>query len=136
MVEMGVGEEQVEIDRSFRREAAPERTDAGPGIENKPVRSASDLDAGGIAAISDRVGARRRDAAANTPETGGKVGGGRCGHRARPPCRAYVIAATLARGHGQVERNSALERVSTDPVKIDPTRVFSSYLKGSLTIMA
>src|SRR5204862_5938227 len=68
MVEMGVGEIDVYVERRLARQVQPQGADAGAGVEDQPPPARSDLEARGIAAIAGifRSGAGYR--AAHAPE--------------------------------------------------------------------
>ncbi len=57
MVEMGVGEIDVDVDRRLARELEPERPDAGAGVEDQAAAAGGDFQARRIAAIARVLGA-------------------------------------------------------------------------------
>ena len=68
MVEVEVGEEDVEPGR-LGREGEAEAADPGAGVEREQgAVGERDADAGGVAAVADRLGAGGGDRAAGAPE--------------------------------------------------------------------
>ena len=73
MVDMGVGEQHVGLDRrAGRQQRTAERPDAGAGIKDEQLVVASHLDARRIAAVSGGAGSRHGDAAPHAPEPHGE----------------------------------------------------------------
>ena len=70
MVEMGVSEQKVRVDRRpLLRQSVTESAQAGAGIKDQQMVAASQFNAGGIAAITLRQRPRHGDAAARTPKS-------------------------------------------------------------------
>src|SRR6202034_636148 len=68
MVDMGVGEQHVRLDRRAGREQrAAERANPGAGIEDEQLVVASNFNAGRVAAIARSARTRHRDTATHTP---------------------------------------------------------------------
>ena len=66
MIEMGVGEKQIRVHRRLKMVAEHPR--AGAAVEHQQARTASNLDARGVAAIVERIAAGAGDGAAHPPE--------------------------------------------------------------------
>lgn len=77
MVPVGVAEQQVNIADSCFQHLLSQRPDPRPGVENKPPIVENDLDATGVAAVTNMLRRRACDAAANPPELD-------CEHRTGP----------------------------------------------------
>jgi hypothetical protein len=70
-----VRDEQRELERAvaeFGEQGFPQRAQAGAGVENDDVVAGADLDAGGVAAVTDGARPRRGNRAANAPEFYGR----------------------------------------------------------------
>ncbi len=83
VVPVGVRNEQGEVERlrlQFAREGEAERANPAPGIENNHFVIESQFDAGGIAAVANRLGAGTGNGTAHTPETHDQS---RCGMKER-----------------------------------------------------
>jgi hypothetical protein len=69
VVVVRVAAKYVGMHRSFlRRERAAQGPETRSRVEDDDVVAAPNLDTGGVAAISDRAGARAGDASADAPE--------------------------------------------------------------------
>jgi hypothetical protein len=69
VVEMGVGEIDVDVDRRLAGELEPERADAGAGVEDQTAAAAGDFQARRIAAVARLLGARAGNRASHSPKT-------------------------------------------------------------------
>ena len=70
VVDMAVGEEEIEVRAAFLGKPPPEGRKPGPRVEHQHRVAAADLDARGVAAIAGEAGVRDRDASAHPPESG------------------------------------------------------------------
>ena len=68
VVEMGVREIDVDVDRGLARQFEAERPDAGAGVENETTAARGDLEARGVAAIARILGAGARNRPSHAPE--------------------------------------------------------------------
>src|SRR3546814_20466719 len=59
----------VGVERLLAFQRGAERAQAGAAVEDQQMRTATHLQAGGVAAIAHEFGARAGDAAADAPET-------------------------------------------------------------------
>src|SRR3546814_19558566 len=73
MVEMGMGEEEVGVERTVALDALAELPQPGPGIEDQEPPAATDFEAGRIAAVALRFGTGAGETAAHAPETDEEV---------------------------------------------------------------
>ncbi|MEI9988206.1 MAG: hypothetical protein WDN69_36985 [Aliidongia sp.] len=74
MVIVGMRQEDVEFERRLVPfEFMTEHAQPAAGIEDQSMPAATDLDTGRVAAIAQRVRARRRNAAAHAPEFGAEL---------------------------------------------------------------
>jgi hypothetical protein len=69
MVEVKVGEEEVDSPRPFADELETERADAGSGVEDEDRSVAeANLEAGRVSSVAQRPGTRRRERSAAAPD--------------------------------------------------------------------
>jgi hypothetical protein len=69
MVEVKVGEEEVDSPRPFGDELEAERADAGSGVEDEDRSVAeANLEAGRVSSVAQRPGTRRRERSAAAPD--------------------------------------------------------------------
>ena len=68
VVPVGVGDEKVQPSRGGLGDLEAEFADAGAGVEDETVVAMHDRQAGGIAAVAEKAGARRGRGAARSPE--------------------------------------------------------------------
>ena len=69
VIEMGVGEIDVDVERRLARELDAERTDAGAGVENQPPATSRDFEARCVAAVAHVFGTSAGNRTANAPKT-------------------------------------------------------------------
>ena len=69
VVEMGVGEVDVDVDRRLAGQLEPERPHTGAGVEDQAAAAGGDLQARRIATIAHVLGAGAGNRASHAPET-------------------------------------------------------------------
>src|SRR3546814_1419803 len=73
MVEVGMGEEEVGVERTVALDALAELPQPGPGIEDQEPPAATDFETGRVAAVALRFGTGVGETAAHAPETDEEV---------------------------------------------------------------
>ena len=74
MIEMRMGEEDVEIVGTSLRQIEPQSANAGAGVEDQTLVAARDLETRRVAAVADIVRAGTRDRSTRAPETDREIG--------------------------------------------------------------
>ena len=97
MVEMGMREIDVDIERRLARELQAERADAGAGVEDQAAAAGAHLQARGIAAVAHIFCTGARDRASHAPEADFQTIGQRQNSLSSPGRRVHGRAARVNR---------------------------------------
>ncbi len=74
MIEVSVGEKQVEVDRHVLEEFVPKRAQTCARVKYHRVVTALHFETGCVAAVADSVGTWTRNASADAPKPDAKLG--------------------------------------------------------------